>query len=118
MEQHAQAKLYYVPVVRKRFSALNVYLCKDVDGTRLQVHLPFTVTLHFQPQQIPPEIHDGFPMIVTISKDRANVTLNSALDFRSQKYAVNLHDMWLNESGRWPIVPEDCNYRYIFGSPE
>src|SRR5271167_1490901 len=116
MEQHAQAQLYYVPVIRKRFSVLNVFLCKDVEGTRLEVYLPFTVTLHFQPQQIPPEIHDGFPMIVTISKDKPNVTLNSALDFRNQKYVVNLHDMWF--SGRWPIVPEGCNYGYISGGPE
>src|SRR5271163_1980427 len=95
-----------------------VYLCKDVEGTRLQVHLPFTVTLHFQAQQIPHEIHDGFPMIVTISKDSPNVTLNSALDFRGQKYVVNFHDMWLRESGRWPIVPEGCKYEYISGHPE
>src|SRR5271163_1207681 len=116
MEQHAQAQLYYVPVIRKRFSALNVFLCKDMEGTRLEVYLPFTITLQFQPQQIPPEIHDGFPMIVTISKDKANVTLNSALDFREQKYVVNLHDMWL--SGRWSIVPEGCNYGHISGGPE
>ena len=108
--------MYYVPVIKTRFSALNVFLCKDVEGTRLQVYLPFTVTLHFQPQQIPPEIHDGFPMIVTITKDKPNVTLNSALDFRNQKYVVNLHDMWF--SGRWLIVPEDCNYGYISGGPE
>src|SRR5271163_4771166 len=55
-------------------------------------------------------------MIVIISKDSPNVTLNSALDFRGQKYVVNLHDMWF--SGRWPIVPEGCNYGYISGGPE
>src|SRR5271167_4897909 len=116
MEQHAQAQLYYVAVIRKRFSTLNVFLCKDVEGTRLEIYLLFTVTLHFQAQQIPPEIHDGFPVIVTISKDKPNVTLNSALDFRGQKYMVNLHDMWF--SGRWSIVPEGCNSGHISGGPE
>src|SRR5271163_4574502 len=114
MEQHPQIQLYYVAVLRKRFYMLNLYLCSDIEGTRVNLQYPFIVTLHFRPRQmLPLMIHDGFPMIVTISMDKPYVALNTSLDFRERKYVVYLHDVWID--GHWPILQYDEYRTFLSG---